>query len=244
VRRAGLFWIGVCLAAALGAAARPLRVEVRPGQIAQGLLYGGVRLEVTGPAPDEGALVVLVEGEWRSEAHVRLGRTGPFWLPQGGVPVGEAPTLYLLASEGDLHQLLTGEERRREGLGLAPLRESLGAGAAVAHEAEEVLRVRSRSGRFSLADHGVERRNGTFSAGFDLPPRLEEGILNVKVFLCREGRVAEKSETRVPVRRTGLAAFLTAAARQAPALYGTGAALLALLLGAAVGAVFPRLQGH
>jgi len=244
VRKIGLLWFWAGFAAALGATAQPLPVEVRPDRVSQGLFYRGIRLEVAGSAPQDGALVVLVEGERRSETYVKVGLRGPLWLPQGGVPVGEAPALYLLASEGDLHHLLTGEERKREGLGLSSLRASLSAGAVGVHEAEEVLRVWRRSGRLSLADRGVQRRDGAFSAGFDLPPGLEEGVLLVKVFLCREGRVVERSVTEVPVARTGLAAFLTGAARDHPSLYGAGAALLALLLGAAVGAAFPRLQGH
>jgi hypothetical protein len=221
-----------------------LPVTVRPGEVSQGLFYDGGRLEVRGSAPDDGALVVLLEGERRHETHVKKGLRGSLWLPEKGVAVAAAPTLYLLASEGDLHHLLTGEERRREGLGLSALRTSLGTGPEGVADAEEILRVWRRSGRVFLADRGVERRDGAFFAGFDLPPRLEEGVLLVKVFLCREGRVAEKSVTEVPVRRTGLAAFLSRAAREHPAAYGAGAAFLALLLGGAVGTAFPRLKGH
>ncbi len=244
MRKTRLLWIWAGFAAAFGAAAQPLQVQVRPDRVAQGLFYGGIRLEVAGSAPENGALVVLVEGKRRSETHVKVGLKGPLWLPQGGVPVREAPALYLLASEGDIHHLLTGKERRREGLGLSSLRASLGAGGADVHEAEEILRIWRRSGRVSLADRGIQRRNGAFSSGFELPAHLEEGVLFVKVFLCREGHVVEKSVTKVPVARTGLAAFLTGAARDVPTLYGAGAALLALLVGAAVGAAFPRLQGQ
>ncbi|MGC8763492.1 MAG: TIGR02186 family protein [Acidobacteriota bacterium] len=243
MRAAGLFLLLGTLAAALPARGA-LRPEVSPAEIQEGLGWSGGTLRVRGEVPPWAGIVVRVLGEARQETWVLRERRGPFWLPGKKVAVGGAPEVFLVRAERPLSALLLPEEARGALLGEEALEEALGLSGEKSYLASELFRLWRASGRLAFLEGGISREGGRFEAAFTLPARLSEGTLRVEVFACREGRIEERGEASIPVRRAGLAAFLSEGARRHPLLYGLGAALLALFLGLLVGAVFPHGRGH
>lgn len=243
MRAAGLLLLLGTLAAALPARG-DLRIAASPEEIRQGLRWSGGRLRVQGEAPEGDRVVVRVLGEAREETWVLRQRRGPFWLPGERVVLRMAPEVYLVQAEGPLRDLLLPEEAREAGLGEGALEKALGLSGDGSHLASELFRQWKASGRLKVGEGGVSRSGGRFEAAFTLPARLSEGTLRVEAFACREGRIRERAAAQVSVHRVGLAAFLQKSARRHPALYGLGAALLALGLGLLVGGAFPHGKGH
>jgi hypothetical protein len=243
MRAAGLLLLLGTFAAALPPQGE-LDLEVSPAEIREGLGWSGGTLWVRGEARPGDGVVVRVLGEARQETWLLRQRRGPFWLPGERVALAGAPEVYLLRAERPLDQLLLPDEARRAGLGEGALEEALGLAGDRSYLAAELFRQWRASGRLSVEEGGISRQGERFEAAFALPARLAEGTLQVEVFACREGRIGDRGTVGVPVRREGLAALLAEAARRRPALYGLGAALLALAVGLLVGVAFPHGRAH
>jgi len=243
VKAAGLLLLLGTFAAALPARG-DLRLEASPAEIREGLGWSGGTLRVRGEARPGDGVVVRVLGEVRKETWVLKRQRGPFWLSGERVLLAGAPEVYLLRAERPLEELLLPEEARRAGLGEGALAEALGLAGDRTYLASELFRQWRASGRLAAGEGGISRQGGHFEAAFALPASLAEGTLRVEAFACREGRIGDRGTVGVPVRREGLAAFLAEAARRRPALYGLGAALLALAVGLLVGVAFPHRRPH
>ncbi len=212
---------------------------ISPQAVAVGIAWSGGTLTVLGDAPPGCGLVVRVRGEEHREEWVSRVPKGPFWLPGERLVLEAAPSLWLVRSEAPLDELLLPEEAAAAALGEGGLLQALGPSGERLYLGQELLRRWRVSGRYVAEDAGILREGNRFRTTFHLPPQVSEGVLEVAVFACRDGRVFDVGRQSVAVRRVGLAALLTGAARRHAALYGTLAALGALALGTLVGLTFP-----
>jgi uncharacterized protein (TIGR02186 family) len=90
-----------------------------------------------------------------------------------------------------------------------------------------------------MSERGVTIAGDTlFRADFNLPANLIEGDYTARIFLLRDGRVIDKTNAPIRVRRIGLERWLYMLSRDAPAAYGLLSLALAVFAGWAAAAAF------
>lgn len=106
-----------------------------------------------------------------------------------------------------------------------------------------VIRLRRGEGLYVELPRGVRlERDTLFTAEFELPANIAEGLYVATVHLVRDGRIIATAEHDIAVRRAGLEAFLYNSAKTTPTLYALGTLLTALTAGYLASELFRRLR--
>lgn len=207
------------------------------------LVFGAVRREA--PIPEGAPLEVIVTVQGPSEPLLvrRKSRLFGIWVNTEAVAIDRAPTFYAVASSAALADILAPDEDARWRISVPravlSFAEEGDSDARRAAFTEALLRIRTAQGSYQAlpGTAGLEQQT-LFHADIGLPANLTEGSYRTRIFLVRDGRVVDRYETPIAVRKVGLERWLFNLARRQPLLYGLLAIALAALAGWAASAGF------
>jgi uncharacterized protein (TIGR02186 family) len=207
------------------------------------LVFGAVRRE--SPAP-EGDLHVIVTVAGPSDKIVvrRKSRVLGIWVNTEQVVIDRAPSFYAVATSAPWEEVITETEDLRHRISITRAIRSVGADVLDSPNfTDALIRLRVRGDLYQTNIDTVEVAEATlFSASIVLPANLTEGNYTVRFFLTREGRVIDRRETVIFVRKVGLERFLFTLAHEAPLVYGLLSIAIAIAAGWGASAVFRYLR--
>ena len=205
------------------------------------LIYGAVRR--TAPVPP-GVLhvIITVEGPSTPITVRKKERTAGIWINREAVQIASAPSFYAIATTGHLRDILTETENLRHQITIPRAIRAVGI-SQQANNAPEFLealiRIRKDEDRFRLNERSVQFTQATlFRTDVLLPANLTEGLYRVRIFLTRDGKVVDRIERQINVRKEGLERFLFNMSRDQPLIYGLLSLLIAVIAGYGASAAF------
>lgn len=208
------------------------------------IVYGAIRREAPAPAAPPG-IIVTVEGPAGPVTVRRKERVLGIWVNAASVQIDSAPSFYAVASTAPLPDILTGEEDTRhritvpQMIAAPPQARPGGPDAAFT---EGLIRLRGRAGGYQADADVAMVEDVLFRTDVMLPANLTEGLFRVRIFLTRDGRVIDRHETEIEVRKEGVERFLHHMAMEQPLIYGLLSLALAALAGWGASALFARLR--
>lgn len=209
------------------------------------LIYGAVRREA--PAP-KGALhvIITVEGPSTPITVRKKERRAGIWINTESVRIDSAPSFYAIATTGHLKDILSETENLRHQITIPRAIRSVGISQQARNAPEFVealIRVREAETRYRLNERSVQFTQATlFRSDILLPANLTEGLYRVQIFLTRDGRVVDKIERQINVRKEGLERFLFNLSREQPLIYGLLSLLIAVAAGYGASAAFRLMK--
>ena len=232
---------------AIAATGRPgLRVD--PETVRVTSFFDGTSVEVTGLAPPDTELAVLVTGDPQPvDLRVKGKVWGLFWMNVATVHFDDVPAVYLLASSTHVCELAPFAERRRVGLGLDVLdAQSVTDDDPTRRELfGELVAMKQRSKLYGVfeGDLRVEPQpSGTgaaaFSASIPVPAGIPEGRYTVTLWGFTDGSGAPLATTEVAVEAVGTVHEIRDLAQSHGLAYGMIALVVALVVGLATGFPF------
>ncbi len=209
------------------------------------LIYGAVKRDAPEPA-GRLAVIVTLQGPLQKVTVRRKSRELGIWVNTDKVVVAGAPSYYAVAASAPLPLILSPELDSAERIS-APLAMQAFAGPLGENDArrfaEALLRIRENEGIYKLEEGRVRLVDNTlFRADFDLPANLIEGDYTARILLLRDGRVIDRANAPIRVRRVGLERWLFMLSRQQPAAYGLLSLALAVFAGWAAAAAFRLIR--
>lgn len=223
-------------------------VEVSPAEVGIGTFFGGVKITVTGRAPQGAQAVIEVVGKSTEQDLMRKGRRWDIWMNVGEVDVFGAPRLYhVLSSSPEL----TSAKRTNVPWGYTALRKGMSFKSVEKHLDldrlfEEFIQLKQAEGlygifpdavTFSPAASGAE---SLVHAEVSIPTRISPGDYQICLFTVQNGQATGRSCTAFHVLLVGLPAFLTSLAHSHAVLYGLLAVAIAVIAGFLSGFLFKR----
>ncbi len=209
------------------------------------LIFGAVKREE--PIPD-GKLdvVVTVQGPSSPLTVRRKERRYGIWINVDQVGIDLAPSFYAVATTGPLTSILSATEDFRQKISIPLAIRSVGAPDTVQDAqtfSEALIRVRSGQGLYLLRENSVELAEDTlFRTRIALPANLTEGSYKTRIFLTRDGRVVDRLETQIVVRKEGLERFLFILAHKDPVIYGLLSLIIAIVAGWTASTIFRYIR--
>lgn len=191
-------------------------------------------------------VAIVVEGPSRPIMVRKKARVAGVWMNTEAIRIGAAPSYYAVSSTRALEDMLTSGEDRTYRISLDQAVYILGLPTS-AQDPEEfrraAIRLRERDGLYRSSPGGVTLTGKTlYHTRLKMPASIVEGDYRVRVYLVRDGRVADQATISIPVRKQGVERFLYAASRETPLLYGLGTLIVALIAGYAASELFRRLR--
>jgi uncharacterized protein (TIGR02186 family) len=221
-----------------------------------GLFYKGDRIHFFGvnPVPGSDVIIRLTAAK---EEELKLsvkGRVGPFWMTVRQYAVSGLPFMYKIHASRPLQDIISAETANELELGYPALKKKMQMhlirGEAAPDDAEKIfngfLKIKKEANLYNI-EEGPERLEITegrlFSHYFRFPPAATEGYYIVESFSFTNGELVGYGKDEINVRKVGLEAWLTNAAKNYPLAYGIGAVLFAVAAGLFVGMIFKK-GGH
>ena len=168
------------------------------------------------------------------------------WVNTESVRVDAAPSLYTIATTGELTEILSATDRLRYGIGLGRLVRTVGEANGtndVPAFNEAVVRIRQKSGLYAEIDGHVDLEQETlFSTAIALPSDLVEGDYTVRILLARDRVALGVVDSVIAVRKAGIGRWIYIMAHEQPLLYGILSLLVALAAGWAASEAFRLLR--
>jgi len=231
--------LALCLAAtALApgrAGAQELVADLSDHLIAIDSEFTGTDLLVFGAIEGEGDIVVLVRGP-RSPVVVReKARVFGIWLNASSVTFEDVPAFYALATSRPPEEILDGDMRRLNEIGLDQLRLDPEPGTDIADIAayrEALIHLRQTTGLYT-AEPGKVSFLGKrlFRTVIHFPAAVPVGRYTVDVVLVRDGQVVQSFSPPLTVDKAGLGADIFDFAHDDAAFYGVLAVIGAAIAG-------------
>lgn len=210
------------------------------------LVYGAVRRDAPLPKGYPLEVIVTIEGPATPLVIRRKERTAGIWVNAASVTIDAAPSFYAVATTGPLEDILSATEDLRHRITLSNAIRAIGISEEAADSPEFVAaleRIRMAEDRYRLSEGSVSLVEQTlFRTDVVLPSNLTEGDYRVRLFLTRGGKVIDKQERLIDVRKAGIEQFLYNTAHDQPLLYGFASLLLAVVAGWAASAGFRLLR--
>ena len=207
-------------------------------------VYGAVKRDA--PAPDGVPLhaIVTVAGPMEPVLVRRKRKAFGIWVNLDAVEVDLAPSFYAVATTGPLSDILLETEDLRHKISVERLIRSVGAPQTIMDSqqfTDALIRIRERIGLYSSAPVQIEFQEETLiGTHIALPANLLEGDYAVRLFLVRDGKIIDKEETGIFVRKVGLQRWIFALAHQQPLAYGALCVFLAVFAGWFASVAFRR----
>ncbi|THD84911.1 hypothetical protein E7811_04090 [Aliigemmobacter aestuarii] len=210
------------------------------------LVYGAVKRQEPIPAGPPLQVVVTVEGPSTPLTVWRKDRRWGIWVNSAAVTIDRAPSFYAIATTGPLREVLSETEDLRHRISITRVIRAVGI-AAQADDSPAFVnalqRIRIQEKRFVLKERSVALSDQTlFRTDIELPAALTEGDYRVRVFLTRDGRVLDKLERSIFVRKEGLERFFFRLAHDQPLVYGLLSLFVAVVAGWLASAAFRLLR--
>jgi uncharacterized protein (TIGR02186 family) len=232
----------------------PALLEVSPKRIRVTSLYHGSTLRVDIVVPSGNEIALELEGGRRKVIFNRKGRILLLWMNVGEVTIGNAPQAYMLYTSTALSELASRETLQRLGLGLdalGPQIETRGEGIDRETMLLEFYKYKEKSGLYDLSygslrpDRSDTAHNDNdhehYSVRIDLPSRVPVGAYEVRLYVFRDGGLAERASETVTIEKTGFPLFVSRLAREHAGEYGLLAIIVAVMAGFSVGLVFSHV---
>jgi uncharacterized protein (TIGR02186 family) len=206
-------------------------------------VYGAVRRTDARPEPAEKLdIIIAITGPMAPVIVRKKERHYGIWTNGEPVEVDAAPSFYVVASSGELRDVITWTDDLRYRIGLEHVIKLIDAPDWVEDREEyrvAVARVRERQGLYSVLPGAVRiLENTLFETRIDLPADLIEGDYTARVFLVRDKQVLDVFSDTIEVRRAPLGRFIYVAAQEHAPLYGAASLALALAAGWLASAFF------
>lgn len=209
------------------------------------IIYGAVRRDGP-PPPGDLDVIVTVQGPSAPVTVRRKARTLGIWVNTQSTRVGLAPSFYAISTTAPLADILSETDNLRHKISIPRAIRSVGMSEG-AEDAENFLnaliRIREANGVYMMDEGGVSLSEGTLlRTDFILPPKLSEGVFQVRIFLLRDGSVVDVLETAIDVRKEGVERVIYRLAHDQPLIYGLIALVLAALAGWMASVAFQRFR--
>lgn len=205
------------------------------------LIYGAVKRDAPADGPPLGVIVTVAGPEGPVTVRRKDRRLG-IWVNAEAVTLTSAPSFYAVETSLPLSDGLARVEDQRHRITTRRMIRDVGAASAVDDPGgfrEALIRIKRDEGAYALDEGGVTLTDETlFSASVALPSALTEGNYVTRIFLTRGGRVVDRFETEIFVRKVGLERWLYVMAHERPLLYGLMSLALAIGAGWAASAAF------
>lgn len=210
------------------------------------MVYGAVKRESAIPEGDPLRIVVTVQGPSAPLKVRRKDHRFGIWLNNAAVQIDSAPSFYAVATSAPLAVALSATEDLRHRITIPRAVRAVGISAEADNSpafVEALLRIRAAEGRYVLRENSVALTQQTlFRTDIALPTALTEGDYRVRVFLTRNGKVVDRVERAIWVRKAGLERFFYQSAHQQPLLYGLASLIVAALAGWGASVLFSRFR--
>ena len=205
------------------------------------LIFGAVKREAPIP-PDRLDVVITVEGPSAPVRVQRKARVFGIWVNRDQVTVDLAPSFYAVATTAPLDQVLSATEDLRNRISFPRAIRSVGAPSGIGDSqvfTDALIRLRQASGLYLMAEGSVDLSEETlFRTRVALPANLIEGEYATRIFLTRSGRVVDRLDTSIVVRKEGLERVLFQLAHRDPVIYGLLSLIIAIVAGWAASSMF------
>lgn len=222
-------------------------LQLDPTEIHVDMFYGGEIVHVAGTIPAGYQAAVLCSGEEGSVELKTKGKVlGFLWMNVGEVAFEHVPSLYVLSTSVPLADLAAAPVLEKLGLGYPALESTVvrqpGQGSFEG-DFREFLELKESEDLYSYDERGVELVQGPsgamqLSAECLLPTKAPWGEYEVRLFGFKAGMGELLRVERMRVDPVGVAARVSALARDHGLLYGVLAVLIALGVGLLTGLAF------
>ena len=205
-------------------------IEVSTGFTGAELLVFGATEAPIGPGGDE--ILVVVRGPTRPVVVRRKVRAlGLLWVNGPSARFADVPGFYAVSGTRPAWQILPGNERQANGLGLDAL-PLISTGARNPQFRAALLDLEKGSGLWLEDVAPVEiGANRLFHMRVPLPATVPTGDYRVEVLLVHSRRIHARQELEFRVDRVGAADRIATVAHVQPVVYGVASVLLAAVAG-------------
>jgi uncharacterized protein (TIGR02186 family) len=226
------------------------RLGVEPPVVSARLFYHGETVRVDGTAPAGQEIAFVISGKNTSVDLELKGKVGGLiWANTGAVTIENVPSLYLLATSPGLRDLLEANAIESTSVGYRTIesqsRFSPATSVDEAHRIfEEFVKVKEKEQLYGVAEGRVTLTEGggagyrDCSAEFFIPADVPVGTFDVYLLGFDHNRETVLASASLTVEQAGLAAAISAMARERGLLYGVLSVIVALLAGLLAGIVF------
>lgn len=210
------------------------------------LIFGAVKRQE--PPPGDGPLqvVITVSGPTEPVTVRRKARRFGIWVNRDAVVIDAAPSFYTIATSTDYARAISHVEDLRHKVSIPHAIRSVGAPMTISDSisfTDALIRIRSEAGLYSVQENSIEVVDETlFDTSIALPANLTEGNYQTRIFLTRNGKVVDRFETGIDVRKVGLERFLFTLAHDQPLTYGLLSLVIAIAAGWSASAAFTYLR--
>jgi uncharacterized protein (TIGR02186 family) len=208
------------------------------------LIFGAVKRDAPIPAGPPLEVVITVAGPLTPVTVRQKERRLGIWVNAGRSDVDAAPSFYAVATTGPLSEVLDDTEDLRHSVSIPRAIRSIGNEVTnSADYTDALIRVRQQEGLFQSLEGLVTLDEQTlFRTQIALPANLIEGRYDTRIFLTRDGKVIDKFETDISVRKVGIERWLFNLAHQMPVAYATLTICMAILAGWAASTAFQSFR--
>lgn len=210
------------------------------------LVYGAVKRDAPPPSGARLEVIVTVEGPSQPLVLRRKEWVSGIWINRSSVVIDSAPSFYAVTTTGPLEEILSSTDDLRNRISLPQVIRAIGI-ADEASNADEFVqalqRIRLDDNRYRMAIGRVQLLQETlFRSDVELPANLSDGNYKVRMFILRGGKVLDKQELYIAVRKAGIERALFNLAHEQPLVYGVISLLMAAFAGWAASAGFRYLR--
>lgn len=233
-----------CLAGALPAARAQMEgldVDMSASEIAIKSDFTGAEIVVFGAidaskqAADAASgyydVIMVIRGPIHSIVTRRKERVAGIWV-NGKSESFNVSSFYAVLSTRPLDQIATSQTLRSHGIEFNPKPQNADAPPSMDAFEQALIRLKGQQALYVEKPSAVEfRGRSLFRGNVTLPTQVAEGLYTAQVYLVRDGKLLNRDEVSLTVRKEGIERILYTLAYQRPWLYGVVSVLLATACG-------------
>ena len=194
-------------------------------------------------------VIVSITGPSKPVVVRRKAQHFGIWLNKDMVEVDAAPSFYAIATTGSFfREVLSETEDLQHNVSINRAISLAGAPKNTPNAqnfTDALIRIRREQGLYQSLEGTVALDQQTlFRTTIKMPASLTEGEYKTRIFLTREGRVLNKFETSIDVRKVGLERFLFKLSRDSPLTYGLLSIAIAIMAGWLASAFFQVIRSR
>lgn len=207
--------------------------------------FKGTDILLFGARNDAGDIVVVVRGPKHGYIVRKKGRVAGIWVNKEQLVFEGIESFYAVASSRPLSSLKNEELLRFLKLGvhnleLTPTPQET-VTVTITDFETAFLSEKERKKLYEKYPEDIPFMGETlFKLTLHFPENIPRGSYTVETYLINNGQLAAMQSTPIVVKKIGVDAFISGAARKYPALYGLSAVALALLAGWLAATVFRK----
>ncbi len=215
-------------------------------------------ITITGSCPEKSEVILRVVSPTRDFKMNKAGkRLGFIWMSVGHAELKDIPVMYVILSSARISSVLPPAEQEKAGLDQdfkevyekanirfehGPPRYEI---ANLRYEyVSGLIKIFRGEGLYQIQEGSIKVNGGRFEARFVRPPGAPLGQYTVLCYTVQDGKARLMAQGGFLVQSSRIVNWLSYHATASPAIYGVLAALIAVIAGLFVGAVFRRRAGH